>query len=577
MYHGPQEGSWLVGTCASEARGGVCEVCVCMYRCCWRRAGDDHVRGNLVFPVLWGDSMTKSAEAVVNGCRNLPTMPAIALEVLRLSRDSEADLRQIADVVTRDVALSGRLLKVVNSSFYGLRRKVSTISQSVVMLGLASVKTLALGFSLTDGISRGKNAAADLKPFWRRSLYFAVAARTFAEHKVPILREEAFVAGLLADIGTLAMAEAFGDEYAPLAIGGSHTYLDVVPAEREAFGCDHQDVGRLMAESWHLPELLTIPIGHHHYPEGCGDVDPMVTDLTGVIFAANLCAETFCGQPSKEIVDRFEAAAAQYVGVDQAACREMLDHLHSDTDEVSKLLEIDVPESMSYAEIVRQANEELTRLSLESQQEAQKMEHDHRKAVSRVQELEEANRQLAQNANCDPLTGVYNRRFLEGFLDREIARAQRFRRPLSVLFIDVDHFKQINDQYGHQVGDSTLQQIAHLLKAATREVDCLCRYGGEEFVLTLLETDLLGAKQVAEKVRRLIAAWKFRCDTLDKDLHLTVSIGISTTSPRRATDKDILIQMADESAYAAKSEGRNCVCALRKRVTPVGVANDGSQ
>ena len=518
--------------------------------------------------------MTKSAEAIVNGCRNLPTIPAIALEVLRLSRDSEADLRQIADVVTRDVALSGRLLKVVNSSFYGLRRKVSTISQAVVMLGLASVKTLALGFSLADGISRGKQSA-DLKPFWRRSLYFAVAARTFAERKVPILREEAFVAGLLADIGTLAMSEAFSVDYAPYTIGGSHGHLESVQPERQAFGCDHQDVGRHMAESWHLPELLTIPVGFHHYPEGCGDVDPMVADLTGVIYAANLCAETFCGQPSKEIVDRFEAAAAQYVGVDQAGCRTMLDHLHCDTDEVSKLLEIDVPESMSYGEIVRQANEELTRLSLESQQEAQMREQDHRKTVNRVQELEEANRQLAQNANCDPLTGVYNRRFLEGFLDREIARAQRFRRPLSVLFIDVDHFKQINDQYGHPVGDSALQQIAHLLKAATREVDCLCRYGGEEFVLTLLETDLLGAKQVAEKVRRLIAAWKFRCDSIDKDLHITVSIGVSTMSPRRATDKDVLIQMADESVYAAKAEGRNCVCALRKRVTPEGVAAEG--
>jgi diguanylate cyclase (GGDEF)-like protein len=514
--------------------------------------------------------MTKNAEAIVNGCHNLPTIPGVALEVLRLSRDSDADLRQIADVVTRDVALSGRLLKVVNSSFYGLRRKVSTISQAVVMLGLASVKTLALGFSLADGISRGKQAVG-LKPFWRRSLYFAVAARTFAERKVPILREEAFVAGLLADIGTLAMAEAFGPEYASLAIGSAQGHIDVVSAERKAFGCDHQEVGRVMAESWHLPELLTVPIGFHHYPEGRGDVDPMVADLTGVIFVANLCAETFCGQPSKDVVDRFEAAATQYIGVDQAACRELLNHLHSDTDEVGKLLEIDIPEAMSYAEIVREANEELTRLTLESQQEAQKMEQDHRKVVSRLQELEEANRQLAQNANCDPLTGVYNRRFLEGFLDREIARAQRFRRPLSVLFIDVDRFKQINDQYGHQVGDSALQQIAQLLKAATREVDCLCRYGGEEFVLTLLETDLLGAKQVAEKVRRLIAAWKFRCDTLDKELHITVSIGVSTMSPRRATDKDVLIQMADESVYAAKSEGRNCVCALRKRVTPENI------
>lgn len=510
--------------------------------------------------------MAANAESIVEACRNLPTIPAIALEVLRLSRDEDVDLRQIASVIARDVALSSRLLKVVNSSFYGLRRKVSTISQAVVMLGLASVKTLALGFSLADGLTGHCSQDSDLKQYWRRSLLFAVASRTFAEKRIAILREEAFVAGLLADIGTFAMSEALGDDYAEFAVAEQVNHITMLDRERERFGVDHQEVGRYMAESWHLPELLTLPVGCHHSPEACGDVDPMVADLAGVIYAANLCAETFCGRPSQEDVARFEEAAKKYVGVDQAACRDLIENLHTDVDEVGTLLDMEVPDSMSYAEIVRQASEELARLSLESQQETQKIERDHRKAVSRLQELEEANRQLSQNANCDPLTGIYNRRFLEVFLEREIARAQRFRRPLSLLFIDVDYFKQINDKHGHPVGDAVLQQITQLLKAATREVDCLCRYGGEEFVLTLLETDLLGAKQVGEKVRRLIAAWKFDIKGLDEVLHVTISVGVATMNPRRPMDKEVLLQMADESVYAAKNEGRNCVCALRKRV-----------
>lgn len=517
--------------------------------------------------------MATNAESIVKACRNLPTIPAIALEVLRLSRDENADLRQIANVIARDVALSSRLLKVVNSSFYGLRRKVSTISQAVVMLGLASVKTLALGFSLADGLSGHRAKTGGLKQYWRRSLLLGVASRTFAEKRIPILREEAFVAGLLADIGTFAMGEALGDDYAEFVVSDQANHIAMLEREREQFGVGHQEVGRHMAESWHLPELLTIPVGCHHSPEECGDVDPMVADLAGVVYAANLCAETFCGQPSQEDVARFEEAAQKYVGVDQAACRELIENLHTDVDEVGTLLEIKVPESMSYAEIVRQASEELARLSLESQQETQKIERDHRKTVSRLQELEETNRQLAQNANRDPLTGIYNRRFLDAFLGREVARAQRFRRPLSLLFIDVDHFKQINDEHGHHVGDAVLQQISQLLKAATRDVDCLCRYGGEEFVLTLLETDLLGAKQVGEKVRRLIAAWKFDVEGVEETLHVTISVGVATMNPRRPMDKDVLLQMADESVYAAKSEGRNCVCALRKRV----VVGDGQK
>jgi len=518
--------------------------------------------------------MKEKAQKVVAGCHNLPTVPALALEVLRLSRDDEADLRQIAKVIEHDVALSGRLLKVVNSSFYGLQRKVSTISQAVIMLGLASVKTLALGFSLADGISSKTCTGVDLPFFWRRSVYFAVAARKFAERKIPILCEEAFVAGLLADVGTLAMGEAFGEAYRAFCLSPDHMHIGVVEKEREAFGTDHQEVARCMIESWHLPELLTIPVGHHHEAEGCSGGDHMIVDLAGVVFAANLCAETFCGRRSMDSVKLFEEAAEKQVGLDKAALGELVENLGGDAGEVAALLEIELPDSIGYGEIVQQANEQLTRLTLESQRQAQEMEQESRETKSRVHELEEANRLLAQNANCDPLTGVYNRRFLEGFLEREIARAQRFKRPLSILFIDVDHFKRINDTCGHQVGDVVLQQIAQLLKAATREVDCLCRYGGEEFVLSLLETDLLGGKQVAEKVRRLVAAWKFKGGAGDDEMHVTVSIGVATMSPNRSIDKDVLIQMADESAYAAKSEGRNCVCALRKRVTPHSCVSD---
>ena len=243
-------------------------------------------------------------EEVVAACKQLPTIPAVALEVLRLSRDEDVNLRDIAEVISRDVALSGRLLKVVNSSFYGLPRKIASVNQAVVVLGLASVKTLALGFSLAGNISGSIGGEWGLDGFWRRSLMAAVAARTFAEKRIPLLREEAFTTGLLADIGTLAMSEAFHGEYDDLFIRNDRGHNDTVQLERDRFSLDHQTVGRLMAESWQLPELLTIPLANHHYPEGVGDVDPMVVELTRVVFTANLCAEIFCGGANQQNIDR---------------------------------------------------------------------------------------------------------------------------------------------------------------------------------------------------------------------------------------------------------------------------------
>jgi diguanylate cyclase (GGDEF)-like protein len=518
--------------------------------------------------------MPKTPADIVARCQSLPTIPAIALEVLRLSREENIDLKEIAGVIARDVALSGRILSVVNSAYYGLPRKVSTIGQAVVMLGMASVKTLALGFSLADSLKAKGKSDADLPAFWRHSLHMAVAARTFAACKIPILREEAFTAGLLADVGAIAMRETFKDQYADLSIAPGRCHADVVPTEQQRFGVDHQQLSFAMAEAWHLPELLALPIGSHHdsvVPEGG---DTMVAGLTHVLQVANLCADVFCSNAQGEQVQVFEAAVSDRLGLDSETCRSLIVNLHADIQEVAKVLDIQIPESLSYAQIVQQANQELTRLNLQAHQRMHEAEQSRREVSERLEVLEESNRQLTQKANTDPLTGVYNRRFMEGFVEREIARAARFRRPLSVLFIDVDHFKQINDTHGHLVGDAILKQLAKLFGAATRDVDCLCRYGGEEFMLTLLETELWGASQLAEKIRRLVAAWKFKVDGQETIYHITVSIGVASMNPSRPVDKDLLIQMADESAYAAKRDGRNCVCALRKRVSPVAEGAD---
>jgi len=513
--------------------------------------------------------MSKDAAEVLAKCHNLPTIPAIALEILRLSRDEDVNLREIADVISRDVALSGRILSVVNSAYYGLSGKVATISQAVVMLGLGSVKTLALGFSLAESISAKGIEVGDLQAFWLRSLHLAVAARTFADRKMPAVREEAFTVGLLADVGTLAMCEAFGRQYDDLCITTGKTHADIIQQEQSRFDLDHQQTGQAMAESWHLPKLLAVPIAHHHDPQNVSHADPVVADLTSMLYAANLCAEMFCGDVSADMVEQFESAVQEYLDLDSHGCRVLIETLHRDTHEVAKILEIQIPDSMSYAEIVQQANQVLTRLSLQTQQKVQEVERTQKEASSRVEALEKSNLLLAQKANTDPLTGIYNRRFMEGFIEREIARAVRFRRPLSVLFIDVDYFKDVNDRYGHLTGDVILQQLARLLGAAARDVDCLCRYGGEEFVITLLETDLWGACHLAEKIRRLVAAWKFKGQEKDTKCHITVSIGVSAMNPDRPINEELLIQMADESAYAAKRDGRNCVCALRKRISPV--------
>ncbi len=182
-------------------------------------------------------------------------------------------------------------------------------------------------------------------------------------------------------------------------------------------------------------------------------------------------------------------------------------------------------------------------------------------AIRRAQALETTradNRRLEALATTDPLTRVLNRRALLDRLTAEVDRSRRFGSALSLLLLDVDHFKEINDTAGHLAGDSVLRQLGALLEDAVRKVDIVARYGGEEFVAILPETASEGGVIFAERLRERIAEMSFDVG-IDHPVHLTVSIGIATfPSPRVASTEDLFAR-ADEALYRAKSGGRNQV------------------
>jgi two-component system cell cycle response regulator len=182
-------------------------------------------------------------------------------------------------------------------------------------------------------------------------------------------------------------------------------------------------------------------------------------------------------------------------------------------------------------------------------------------AIRRAQAIETTradNRRLEALATTDPLTRVLNRRALLDRLTAEVDRARRFNSSLTLLLLDVDHFKQINDTAGHLAGDAALRQLGALLEEAVRKVDVVARYGGEEFVVILPETSSDGGIIFAERLRERIEARSWDVG-IDRPVHLTVSIGVATfPSPRVATTEDFFAR-ADEALYRAKAGGRNQV------------------
>ncbi|MDR2604609.1 MAG: GGDEF domain-containing protein [Desulfovibrio sp.] len=169
---------------------------------------------------------------------------------------------------------------------------------------------------------------------------------------------------------------------------------------------------------------------------------------------------------------------------------------------------------------------------------------------------------MRMRAEYDALTGIHNRRHFEELLDDEIQRLSRHGRPLSVLMADVDHFKRINDTWGHRTGDAVLREVAALLTGGIRSTDCCARYGGEEFVILLPYTDPDEAASLAERIRIRTAEHVFTAEG-GVPLRLTVSFGVSGVGPADALSREELLSAADGALYAAKRQGRNRTCRAR--------------
>lgn len=484
----------------------------------------------------------------IRQCPNLPSLPSIAMQVLELAQRADVDIAEIARIICKDPALSSKILRTVNSSFYGRSQHVSTISHALVILGLQSVKTLVLGFSLVTHLASSKAKGFKHLIYWKRSIFAATAARTLASKVGLVQQEEAFLAALLKDIGMLVLDQVLDDAYGEIHARVTN-HQELVAAERETLGMTHAEVSGLLAAQWKLPPLLHVPIAHHHTPEKVEDLT--LRRLTELVGLAGRCADVFVDpEPAGPIAAVREMCQKQH-GLAEADVDGLLDDIGKRTREVAGLFEINIGAAADYEAILKRANEALVEITLQSQQQATQLKQQ---TVS----LEQQNLALKKQATTDALTGLANRARFDAFLADQFEIHRAHGRPLSLLLLDVDKFKSVNDTHGHPAGDRVLKSLGMLLGSATRAQDLAARYGGEELSLVLPNTSRTSAAAIAESIRRAIAAKPVQAGALT--LPITASIGVACFEPGGPFREPAhLLKAADLAVYNAKRSGRNCV------------------
>jgi two-component system cell cycle response regulator len=499
------------------------------------------------------NSSPPGLERILN-CPTLPSLPTVAMKVLELTSDRHVQLDAIAEVVQNDQALTSKILKTVNSSFYGLSAPCSSISRSLGLLGLSTVKSLVLSFSLVD-MTRRKQVGLDLDAYWRRNVYSATASRKLALLTAICDPEEAFLTGIMQNVAMLAMDIVVGEPYREIVISAGCDHNKLLVAEHDLLGFDHAFVGAKLAQKWRMASDQVDAIANHHNMEAATTTSP---PLTKIAIVANEISRVLLCDKDSCVLSAAEQLAEGIFGLAPDAVHNLVKETEKDAQALAKQLLRGIKEAPASEEILSRAEEARVEHQINMQRETELLRQT---AVV-----------LEKQATTDALTGVGNRALLNGELASNFERAKQSAGSLGFILMDADRFKSLNDTHGHQVGDEVLVELARRLKDVVGTKGIVCRYGGEEFAVLLPDASEHVVAETAERIRVVIARAPI---PLDEATHhvasvpVTVSAGVAVMSSETSfvyTRAELLTQAADKALYAAKHAGRNCVRVFRPRV-----------
>lgn len=523
---------------------------------------------------------------------SIPSPPMLVMQIIRMADSPDVSISALAKLVEQDAPLAATFVRMANSSLFSPSREITSVQRALIVVGLRSVRILALSTSMQSLLPTSAGGAESALAR-RRSLVNAISSKMFLDKVDRDMADQAFLAGLLGHIGMLVLAAEAPEAYYEL----SHTPLvttsfdpdgleeagaaDPWPTptrQLDVLGFTADELTARLTESWGLPNYISDAI---RYRSGMiSPAEPLDEKTSLVIKGLELgtaVENVVCGHKLGEEMMSLTVTAEEHFGIDLDQVSQILLDIEPIVAETAGLMSFDLPPGHSHAELLAEAMMKMQAISLDAVSALDR-------ESQAVEQLSERNRLLESENRRDALTGLLNRRGFDSILTNELERRRDMPEDdvLGLVVFDIDHFKSVNDTYGHQVGDDVLREVGQAFRRVSRRSEHVARQGGEEFALIMPHTSLAEMKLAAERLRREVAGISLLVD--GQEVLLTISAGgagVSLVSSLGIVGD--LYQRADEMLYSAKNAGRDqsvidtAVVVMGERSSLSGPAEPGSQ
>lgn len=537
---------------------------------------------------------SRAIDRLINESASLYSLPAVVVEVLDLTSNPRVNIPALKACIETDPALTSKVLRVVNSSLFGLSKEVSDLNQALALLGVKPLKLLVLGFSLPDGLF-AELAGEVLRGYWERTLTKAVAAREIAETFIHTPADEAFLAGLLQDLGQLVLMQRVGEPYirfARVAIDEGHDLLEL---EEQTMGFNHTELTSRLLEDWGLPNQLYDSVAVAGLVGDDLEDQARSGKLAQTLHLAEILAELLAGR-HEDAWPRLLHFGQLYRGITEPQWSQLVASLRPKVEQLAEVLSLDLPDDLSYEQVLRSAHQRLVEVASDAAGELARLASRPPLVTdgATAEQMRSLSAAIARKSSVDsPLpaatsapseparacaavasaVGEANHQSgighyavhtsvaasddpaLWGWLRSGIVTARQARQPLSLLLVEVDHYSDLVFQYGLDGAKHLMDRVAKVCADVDHPEVTSLQVREARFAIVLVDCDRREAAQLGREIVR--AVQRLSGNARDDDTpDLTVSVGAVTVSlPPKNFQPQGLVDAADRCLYGARTAG----------------------